>query len=249
MKLLHLDIETAPNLAHVWGIWQVNVALNQIMAPGYVLCWAAKWDGESKVFYESIHGAGKSKMLRRIHALLSDADCVVTFNGISFDIPTLNSEFLQAGMSPPAPYKHIDLLKVAQKRFRLPSYKLEFVAKHLGVGAKLKHEGHELWVRCMNNDRRAWATMEQYNRNDILLQEKVYHLFRPWIPNPPNSGLYSGDDAPRCPNCGGDHLQRRGIARTRAQQYARYQCMDCGAWSRDNKKQDVSAAARIPVSD
>jgi len=31
MQILLLDIETAPNTAHVWGLWNQNVSLNQLM--------------------------------------------------------------------------------------------------------------------------------------------------------------------------------------------------------------------------
>ena len=44
--MLTLDIETRPNLAHVWGLWQQNVGLSQIVERGHVMCWVAKWYGE-----------------------------------------------------------------------------------------------------------------------------------------------------------------------------------------------------------
>lgn len=247
MKLLHVDIETSPNLAHVWGLWDQNVSLNQLIVPGQVLCWAAKWDGAKEVFFDSIHQSSKKKMHQGIHRLLGEVDAVVSFNGISFDVPWLNSEFIQAGLLPPAPFKQIDLLQVIKKRFKFPSYKLEYVAKALGVGSKVKHEGHELWVRCMNGDPAAWKRMERYNRGDVLLQEKLYHKIRPWIPNHPVQGVHVDDDTPRCPNCGGDKLQRRGMATTRVQRYARYQCIGCGAWSRGASKERVAPVQRVPV--
>ena len=33
MKILFLDLETSPNLAHVWGLWQQNVAIRVAGAP------------------------------------------------------------------------------------------------------------------------------------------------------------------------------------------------------------------------
>ena len=44
MKTLTLDIETAPQVAHVWGLWQQNVGLPQLLESGYVMCFAAKWE-------------------------------------------------------------------------------------------------------------------------------------------------------------------------------------------------------------
>lgn len=248
MKILHLDIETAPNIAHVWGLWQQNVALNQLMVSGSILCWAAKWDGEPEIFFDSVHQSTPKKMLRGIHRLLNEADAVVTYNGVSFDMPTLNGEFAEHGMAPPAPYENIDLLLAVRKRFRFPSYKLEYVAGRLGVGSKVKHEGHPLWVRCMAGDEAAWRKMERYNKGDVRLQERLYHRILAWIPSHPNRALYVDDAKPMCPNCGSPDLARQGIRITRAQRYPRYQCRACGAWSRGKAKEPGSSpAARRPT--
>ena len=41
-KILLLDIEMAPNVAHVWGIWDQNIGINQLQESSYVMCYAAK---------------------------------------------------------------------------------------------------------------------------------------------------------------------------------------------------------------
>jgi hypothetical protein len=232
MRLLLLDIETAPNLVHVWGLWQQNVGTNQIIASGYVLCWAAKWYGEKEVMFSSIHDTSPKKMLVGIHKLINEADAVVHYNGRSFDMPTLNKEFMVHGMQPPSPYKQVDLCRVAKEEFRFPSNKLEYIAKTLGLGEKTKHEGHELWIKCMDGQPEAWARMEKYNRNDVVLLEAVYERMRPWIKSHPNHGLYDEPGVPVCTNCGSGRLIRRGFARTILNKYARFQCRECGTWVR-----------------
>lgn len=233
MKTLLLDIETAPNLVHVWGLWQQNVHIGQIIDAGYVLCWAAKWYGNKEVMFDSVHQSKPLKMLKRIHKLIDEAEVVVHYNGRSFDMPTLNKEFIVAKMTPPSPYKQVDLCRVAKEAFRFPSNKLEYIAKTLGLGEKTKHEGHELWIKCMKDDPEAWARMETYNRNDVVLLEAVYDRMRPWVKSHPNHGLYDEPGLPVCVACGSGHLQRRGFARTTVGKYVRYQCTDCGTWSRE----------------
>lgn len=234
MKILLLDIETAPNLAYVWGLWQQNVGINQIESSGYVLCWAAKWLGDENVMFDSIKKSGDKRMLSRIHSLLDKADAVVHYNGVKFDIPTLNKEFLKHGLTPPAPYKHIDVLLHCRRIFRFESNKLDYVAKSLGLGSKVKHEGFELWVQCMAGEREAWKRMEEYNRHDVVLLERVYEKVLPWIYGHPNRSVH--DELPCCPNCGSDSYQARGYAITRAAKYKRYRCNDCGHWFRDAKR-------------
>lgn len=243
MKILLLDIETAPNLCHTWGLWQQNVGLPQIVKSGYTLCWAAKWLDDDNIFYDSVNQSSHKGMLKSIHSLLDEADAVVHYNGTKFDIPTLNKEFIKYGFTPPAPYKQIDLLRTARSQFRFASNKLDYVAQFLGLGNKTKHRGHELWTQCMQGDADAWEEMETYNINDVVLLEDVYTVLKPWIKNHPNRNLYSEGEHV-CPNCGGSHLQKRGTSYTISGKYQRYQCKGCGGWSRGVKKIAQSIAIK-----
>lgn len=185
MKLLTLDIETSPNLAHVWGLWQQNVGLNQLLESGEVICFAAKWyDVEKPSFFSTFHH-GKDEMVSAAHALLDEADAVIHFNGQRFDIPHLNREFVEMELSPPSPYSQIDLLKVVKKQFRFPSNKLDYVTKALGLDHKVSHAGHTLWVKCMAGDYQAWEEMKKYNVQDVVITEQLYDRLLPWIPSHP----------------------------------------------------------------
>jgi DNA polymerase elongation subunit (family B) len=242
LKILLLDIETAPNLVHVWGLWQQNVGINQIMDSGYVLCWAAKWYGEDNISFSSVHHTSPKRMLKDIHSLLEEADAVVHYNGTKFDIPTLNKEFLLHGLTPPSPYKQIDLLRTARSQFRFPSNKLDYIAQSLNLGSKVSHRGHQLWIDCMNGVDEAWKEMEEYNIHDVVLLEQVYDHLKPWIKGHPNHNLY--DSSTVCPHCGSHHIQKRGTATTKASIYQRYQCKECGTWSRGTKEIIKRPAAR-----
>ena len=233
MKILLLDIETSPNTAHVWGLWQQNVSINQLMESSYVLCYAAKWLGEDEVHFDSVHQSKPKAMLKGIHVLLDEADAVVHYNGTKFDIPTLNKEFLLHRYNPPSPYKQIDLLRVVRSNFRFPSNKLDYVSQRLGLGKKHAHEGHELWVKCMNGDKDAWKRMESYNIQDVVLLESLYSTLLPWIKSHPNHNLYTDNTV--CPTCSGTRLQKRGTAISITGTYQRYQCTDCGSWSQGAK--------------
>jgi hypothetical protein len=169
-------------------------------------------------------------MLERIYEMLEEADAVIHYNGTKFDIPTLNKEFLLHDMTPPAPYKQIDLLRTARSQFRFPSNKLDYIAQSLGLGKKVKHIGHELWIKCMNDDDEAWKMMEEYNKQDVVLLEKVYDKLKAWVKGHPNHGVYEGGVC--CTNCGSTKYQRRGWAYTQANKYQRFSCNDCGTWFR-----------------
>lgn len=209
------------------------------MSSSYVLCFAAKWLGSDSITYYSIRKHGAKRMLKAAHKMLSEADAVIHFNGTRFDIPTLNKEFLLHGMPPPSTFQQIDLLKTARGRFKFPSNKLDYLAQALGLGKKFKHAGHELWVKCMAGDADAWAEMEKYNIQDVMLLEKVYFKLLPWITSHPSHALYSDKDV--CTNCGGHSLTRRGFSYLLSGKYQRYQCNDCGAWMRSKKGEKLTS--------
>jgi uncharacterized protein YprB with RNaseH-like and TPR domain len=241
LKILFLDIETSPNTAHVWGLWNQTVGINQLLESSYVLCWAAKWADSDEVMFDSVHQSRPRLMVKRIHNLLEQADMVVHYHGSSFDIPTLNKEFISHKLAPPSPYKEVDLLKTVRKRFKFTSNKLDYVAHKLGLGKKHPHEGHSLWIKCMNNDPDAWAVMEAYNRQDVKILEQLYHRLLPWIKNHPNLSAFH--NRPCCPNCGSHKAHRRGYALTQAGKYQRYQCQTCHAWYR-NAHREVQAVTQ-----
>lgn len=245
MKILFLDIETAPNVAMVWGLFNQNISTGHLLNTGYTLSWAASWLGEEDVYFDSVFQSTPRSMVKSIHRMLDEADIVVHYNGTKFDIPTLNREFLLHGLPPPTPYKQVDLLKTMRSRFRLTSNKLDFVCKQLGLEGKTKHTGMDLWQGCMNKDPEAWALMEEYNVNDVIILEEVYHVLLPWIKNHPNMSVYKEDAV--CPTCGGKHLQSRGFQVTTAGKYRRYRCNDCGTWSRAAKCEKVEYTKLVGV--
>lgn len=247
MKILTLDIESAPNLAHVWQLWgQQHVGLNQLMEASHLLCAAYKWYGEDETSFVvgdeyaeyRPEGAGFTSHLWKA---VSEADAIVTYNGKKYDMPKLNSAFIEAGFDVPAPYAQIDLYQVVRKVFGWPSNKLDFVAQRLLGEGKKEHEGHDLWVKCMAGDPEAWAIMQAYNEQDVRITERLYDKLKPWIPNHPNVLLYTDDPSGiACTYCGSLDYQKRGPRQLATGIYQQYRCNDCGAWFRLTKRQDGS---------
>lgn len=239
MKILIIDIENSPNLGYVWGLFKQNISLTQLNMPGQVISFAARWYGEKKVhFYSDFHD-GHEEMIQAAWDLLNEADAVVGYNSQMFDMPHLNREFILAGLTPPSPYKNIDLYLVVRKQFKFVSNKLDFVAQQLGLGGKTNHTGFQLWLDCMAGDETAWRLMRKYNIQDILLTEKLYERVLPWVPNHPAVGLYDDSgSAQSCPNCGGKDLEKRGFAYTSVSTFQRFVCKGCGKWSRATKRLD-----------
>jgi len=245
MKRLIVDIETAPHKVYTWGLFNQNIAINQIDKPGYILCWSAKWHGKPKVRFRSIHHHGREDMLGEIYDLFEEADGLIHYNGQRFDIPTLNQEFMSMGWPMPTPPVHIDLLLTVRKQFRLASNKLAYVADYLGVGGKAPSFNMDLWRGCMAGDAASWREMKRYNMNDVVITEAVYDRLLAWVPNHPNLALFHKSAGIACASCGGSSLMKRGFQRTKVRSYQRYQCRDCGAWSKERAHDKTAPKTRL----
>lgn len=242
-KVLIFDIETAPMLGYVWGLWDNNVALNQLHSDWYVLSWSAKWlhDPENKVMYADQRNEKNieddSKILRQIWKLLDEADMVITQNGKSFDQKKLNARFILNGFQPPSSYKHYDTKLIAQRHFKFTSNKLEYMTDKLCTKyKKLKHakfSGFTLWRECLAGNKEAWNEMEEYNKYDVLSLEELFMKLVPWD-NRFNFNLYHDETTHVCV-CGSTELVKNGFYYTNAGKFQRYKCKNCGAGSRDSK--------------
>lgn len=235
-RILAIDIETTPNLAHVWRLFNIErISLSQLMETSRVFCFGARWLGDESVEIRSEHRDGQEYMLQRIHDLMDEADVIMGWNSQKFDVKRLNTEFLIHDMMPPSPFLNLDLMLKTKQVFGFTSNKLDFVAQQLKVGKKVAHEGHELWVKCMAGDEEAWEKMYEYQKQDVDLLIDVYEKLQPWIKGHPNYGLFTNQELV-CTNCGSDNMQKRGFAYSGASRFQRYRCMACGKWDSDSKR-------------
>lgn len=235
MKLLTWDIETLPHEVYRWGFYdQSPVALNQVIKPGGVMSYAARWidTPKSEIIYQDIRD-GKEVMLQGIYNLIDEADGLVSWNGQKFDTKRINTEFVQLGWTPPAEAKEIDLMLAVKKKMAFPSNKLEYVANALLGKGKVQHEGFSLWLKCMAGDAKAWTRMEKYNKQDVHLLIELYERLLPWVDVIPNHNLFGGYDG--CPKCGSEDIIRNGFRYTKISKFQRYECKQCGAFSSSGK--------------
>lgn len=221
-KILVFDIETAPAQAFVWGLYDQNISPSQLIEPARVLCFAAKWLGESRVMFFSERSGD---MIAEAWRLLDEADIVVGYNHVRFDVPHLQREMVVRGYRPPSPWVDVDLLSVVRKNFKFMSNKLGSVVDVLGLDAKTDPGGFETWRKVLAGDEKAWRTMERYNKQDVAITADLFTYLRPWV-KMPHVGLWSGDMRACC-ECGSDGLLASGVSRTKTAAYVRVTCLNC----------------------
>lgn len=238
-KVLVFDIETSPILAYVWGLRDQNISLNQIKEDWHIMAWAAKWLGDpvSKIMYADKRKSDSDRpLLDKLWHLLDKAAIVVTQNGKNFDSRKLNARFIELGMKPPSPYKHLDTYRIAKDAAEFTSHKLEYLTEHLCTNYKKlshkKYPGMSLWTECLKGNNAAWDEMKKYNIHDVLSTEELYLKLRAWVPQSAPH-VYTAKD--QCSVCGSNETEHRGKELKRTGWYQRIHCLKCGKWTTEAK--------------
>lgn len=237
VKILVLDIETAPKVAYVWRFFKENISAKQVKEHGHMMSFAAKWLGGDEIFYEECRKDDDKLIVEKMCHLLDQADMIIAHNGERFDMKQIRARAVVNGIKPPSPVKVIDTLLIAKREFAFPSNSLEYLTTIMGCktkkGGHKKFPGFELWLECLRGNEEAWSEMREYNIIDVLALEELYIKLRPYDTKHPNLAVYAENkEEPVCPKCGGTHVQWRGYAYTSVGKYHRYQCNDCGGWGR-----------------
>jgi hypothetical protein len=246
MKILHVDLETAYIVGAVWQMWDTSVA--QTLQDPYILGFGYAWNHIDKVHwvgmsdfpssYKKDHTNDKQIMLV-LHKLIEEADVIVAHNAKAFDVKKIKGRFMFHGLSPTSPFKVVDT-KLVAKQFGFPSNKLDELSRVLLGERKMKHEGIELWTRCMDKkiDVAAWKMMGDYCKKDVILLKRLYQRMLPWVENHPNWNAYEELEM-ACTKCGSAQIKKEGFDYGKTTKVQMYSCRKCGGWSR-GKSQRVA---------
>lgn len=239
-RICLFDIETAPSLGYFWGkLYETDII--KVDEAWYMLCFTYKWLGEKKLYTKALcdyplYAENLNNdffLVKDLHKVFDEADILIAHNGDRFDIRKAQARMIKYGMKPPSPYKTIDTLKAARKHFQFESNRLNDLGQYLGFGKKLVTTGFDLWERVMKGDLKAWHLMKRYNQRDVVLLEKVYNEFRPWMTTHPNLQLYKApvsSNNPPCPNCLSPNTAKKGSWLAAGRRYRQHLCRDCGKY-------------------
>jgi hypothetical protein len=228
-RILVIDIERLPGLARVWEPKTRYVSINNFTRLPSLLCFAAKWVGDDATTFHSIWSDGQQDMVEAAWELYDEADIVVTYNGIRFDNKHLKSEWAVSGLTPPAPWKDVDLFAVNRQQFGFESKSLSHLCYRLGLDNKSGHYDPVMAEKCIDGDPDAQALMRTYNEGDVRITEQAYLKLLPWIKSHPHVAPLPADtEAKACNRCGSSDLARNGTYLAQQIRYVRYTCNTCG---------------------
>ena len=233
-KILFYDIETSLAKSYHFQQWKVNLSQKQKIQESHLLSHAWAWgDGEvvgSVLTPEESINHDPERLVLECWALLDNCDVLVAHNGKRFDVRKVNSYFLQYGLPPPSPYRVIDTLLIAKRKFALPFNSLAYLAEFLNVEKKVETGGIDLWIDCDRGIEDALIKMKTYCMGDITTLRSVYKHLIGWSNDGVNLSLYS-DHSKVCPHCTSNDigLLSGKYAYTSSRKYQAYRCNSCGS--------------------
>jgi DNA polymerase III epsilon subunit-like protein len=153
----------------------------------------------------------------------------VAHNGDGFDLPWLKTRCIFHGLPTFPTYKTVDTLQWARRKFYFNSNRLDYIAKFLGLGGKIKTE-FGLWKKIvLHRDAAALKQMADYCKRDVALLQQVYARIAPHVPCKTHAGVSMGRDKWSCARCGGKRVKKKmtRITALGTKQH-QMQCNDCG---------------------
>ena len=242
-KILVIDLETSNIIARVWGLWNQNIGLNQIIKPSTIISYSAKFIGDDKIYYNDTfyqkNQRDDKKLVQEIISLMDSADFILYFNGKKFDGPRINSRAAANKLKRPKELQEIDPLQIAKKYLGFESNKLEYLTHMLCTKYKKKNDrkyvGQSLWNEFENRNEECRIEMEEYNKLDVLSLEELYldHL-APYDKFVPNFSSFNDSPIFKC-NCGNDTFKPAGYHITKKSKFEKFQCTHCGKTHRSSK--------------
>lgn len=143
-------------------------------------------------------------MLQEFVKVLNQADELVGHNGDKFDLAYIRTRCLYHGIELQPNFTTIDTLKIARSKFKFNSNKLDYIARFLGLGKKIKTD-FDLWKDiALHNDQKALDKMVKYCKMDVILLEQVYNQLKSHTQSKTHYGVIFGGDRGSCPECGAD---------------------------------------------
>ena len=234
-RILVVDIETKLIDVRTFAIRDQYLDIKQIRdipkSARTIHCIGYKWLGDRKAHVLSEWEHGYSGMIRRIRDLLDEADGVIGFNHVNFDMKKMRGQFALEGIDDIKPPTNIDIYKTV-RNMGFPSSKLDYIAQAFGIGRKVKHPGFEMWDDTLDGCPKAQRKMAKYCAGDVRLTEDVYFRLRPYIQNHPR---FDNTPANHCGSCGGK-MTSQGWKRTKHYRVQSLKCVDCGSWDQGKRE-------------
>lgn len=204
---------------------------------GHIVCIDYKFNDENKVHHLGLLDyPGKdlnddSKLLKAFEPAYEQADLIVHQFGDFYDLPFIRTRRLIHGMLPMPEVKTVDTWRIAKKKLKFGSNRLERFIDALDCPYKKTPISLKLWQDARIGKPAAFKYIHEHCKNDVLSLEWVYNKFAALWPAHP----VLVTDPTKCRLCGSSKNKSNGRRLSENHIYQRRQCLSCGHTWRGQK--------------
>lgn len=243
-RILILDVERLPGITQQsW--WDRGDLKNRYIhhetvtrEPRTTIVCAKWYDRPDVMRYAEWDKGGRGPFLKRVHALMAEADIIVGHNVDGADVPWLKGDFYlprighahQPKMKPLPPFKTVDTLKVLRKELKsgAPFKGLDAFCQIVGLPSKVDAYDRERMERAVAGSAEDRERLTDYCEGDVVATQWLYDWLRPHIKNHPALFVDGQDKLDTCRACGNETepIAKRYVADIFT--YSMKRCVECG---------------------
>lgn len=249
-KILILDVERIPGISkqYWWDRGDLKngryIHYESVEREPRTTIVCAKWHHSDEIIrLAEWDRGGRKKFLRKVHALMSEADIIVGHNAAKADLPWLLGDFRfpRIGCDVPfealpdlPPFKVIDTLAHFRTRYKsgLPFKGLDAALQILGHPGKTDRYDPLAMERAVAGSVEDRERLVNYCAGDVIGGQWLYDRERPMMKNHPALFVDGKDKLTVCNRCGSDTemVPKRYVASVLT--YSMRRCLECKAYSR-----------------
>lgn len=245
MNVLIFDIEQAPATYANWRTDPGYLPHYMQKTPPFIASWAAKWYGRKRIYSDTVKQSEARKqddkrIIESLAEYLRKADVVIGHAVERHDLAKIRGKVVKYNLDPlPPNIRSIDTLTLIKRDLGYDYNGMEALCLDWGIptGKKI---GMANWMKVLDGDWEALDKLRKYNRADIVSTEAIFEKIKPHVRRLPR--LVDGPGF-KCPSCGSEDLQKRGLAKTQVSTFQQWQCNNCKRYSRSKSL----AEKRLPV--
>jgi hypothetical protein len=203
----------------------------------------AKWYDQPDVMrFAEWDKGGRKTFLKRVHALMAEADIIVGHYLDNADVPWLEGDFYiprighphRPDLRPLPPFKTVDTLKVLRTKFKsgAPFKSLDAMCQILGLPSKTDAYDREAMDRAVAGSEEDRERLTAYCEGDVVATQWLYDWERPHIKNHPALFVDGQNKLTTCNRCGEEttDVAKRYVANVLT--YSMRKCTACGGYTR-----------------
>lgn len=194
-NILYIDLEVSKSIYSNYGpkVPSKYMRPDNLLKERYIICWTASFINDDLLFGDCVSPAEAARfmdfstvktdcdenILKKLHALIRDADIIAGHNVRAFDLKHAFTRFKYYGFDPIGNKKVVDTLTIARSKFAFESNSLDAISRRMGFRPK-DDITNEDWNAVLRGDGKTLKKIYEYNKGDVVQGKRIYDELEQW---------------------------------------------------------------------